>query len=57
MKPDEQYNSGVDSLLIKICIISSNKEHYIEIGDSIEISVVTEEDFQNEINIQTDIYI
>lgn len=56
LRPDDKYNSGVDTLLIKICIIKAKRD-YIEIDDEVKIGTVTEEDFQNEINIQTDIYL
>lgn len=58
IRPDEHYGKPVSSLLIKICIIA-NKDSTFKIGPRSHdtISSVTPSEFQNEINIQTEIYL
>lgn len=61
LRPDDKYGSPVDTLLIKLCIINTDLD-YFKLGTDkynvvVEIATVTESDFQNEINIQTEVYL
>lgn len=58
IRPDEDYGKPVSSILIKICIIA-DKDYTFKIGPRPHdtISTVKSSNFQNEINIQTDIYL
>ena len=57
ISPDASNGSKVNSLLIKISIITEYSDEEILLGSSIELRTVEEESFKDEINIQTDIYL
>ena len=56
ISPDENYGTPVSNILIKLCGIS-NKDVSFKVGTHDIIYPVTQSEFQNEINIQTDVYL
>lgn len=56
ISPDENFSKPVKNIIIKLCIVSDD---YIQIklSNKLEIYTIIEQEFQDEINIQTDIYL
>jgi len=59
IRPDEHYGEPVKQIVIKICIVQTDdKERYkIPFTKSKDLTAISPNEFQNEINIQTDIYL
>ena len=57
MEANDSYGSPITNLVVKFCIISNDSELYINNIYGKKLHAVSEENFQNEINVQTDIYL
>lgn len=57
MDPDENYSEPILGLVIKIILINDIEEKPYTIGSNIMMDPVMEQDFQEEVNIQTDIFL
>jgi len=57
MAPDETFGAPVYNLVIKLCLISENTNATVENIFGGKLHSVKEDDFQKEINIQTDIFL
>jgi hypothetical protein len=56
ISPDENFGKPVKNIIIKLCLINENSKE-IKLSNKLSVHSVTEEEFQDEINIQTDIYL
>lgn len=57
ISPDKNFGSPVYELVIKLCLINENSDASIFNVISGNMHSVSANDFQNEINIQTDVYL
>ncbi len=57
MAPDKTFGAPVYNLVIKLCIISDDPDAKVDNVFRSQLHSVTENDFVNEINIQTDIFL
>ena len=57
ISPDKEFGSPVYELVIKLCLINDDPDAEVKNVISGEIHSVSAEEFQNEINVQTDVYL